>query len=84
MKVQDCPHCGGTALYTTVAATPANGVMGPHLLPKVERGQLNVVVCEDCGLTRFFARRVDIQALKASGAWTRVGDAMPVLGLGEP
>lgn len=84
MKVTNCPHCGGTSLYTTVAATPANGIWGPHLLPKLDRAQLHVVVCEDCGLTRFFLRQVDIQTLKASGAWTPVSEATPVLGLGEP
>ena len=74
MQIANCSNCGGANLYTTAAATPANGMMGPNLLPKLRMGQLNVVVCEDCGLTRLFARAIDIQALKASGSWTRVAE----------
>ena len=83
MKVTDCPNCGGGTLYTTVTATPASGMMGPHLLPKLASGQFHVVVCEDCGLARFFVRKVDIQVLKASAGWTRIVDSAPVLGLDD-
>jgi predicted nucleic-acid-binding Zn-ribbon protein len=83
MKIANCPNCGGADLYTTAAATPANGMMGPSLLPKLSMGKFNVVVCEDCGLARLFARRVDIEALKANGAWKRVRVSAP-LGLNQP
>jgi len=84
MKISNCPNCNSTDLYITLAATPANGMTGPNLLPKVPMGQLNVVVCGDCGLTRLFARRLDIAALKANGAWTLLEEPGRPLGLSEP
>ncbi len=84
MKTARCPNCSGTELYRTVVATPANGLLGPNLLPKLQTGKLDVVVCEACGLTQFFTRQFDIQTLKASDAWTRVGDPDSPLGLKEP
>jgi predicted nucleic-acid-binding Zn-ribbon protein len=79
MRIANCPNCGGAELYMTAATTPANGMFGPNLLPKVPLGHFEVVVCKDCGLTRFFARRVDVQALGAN--WVKVAEPDRPLGL---
>ncbi len=83
MKIANCPNCGGADLYTAAAATPANGMFGPKLLPRLPVGHFEVVVCGDCGLTRLFARRVDIQAMKACD-WVKVAEPIGPLGLSSP
>jgi predicted nucleic-acid-binding Zn-ribbon protein len=83
MKVSDCPDCGGSDLYRSVATTSAKGLFGPDLLPNLEWGQLRVVVCKDCGLTRFFASNMDRQAL-STGAWERIVEGAGPLGINRP
>lgn len=78
MQTTTCSNCGGSEHYATGDSTPANGVVGPHLLPKLSMGRFRVVVCVDCGLTRFFVTRGDLQALKASSAWSRVEPSRPL------
>ena len=73
MMVSKCPNCGGSDLYRSVQTTPANGMFGPNLLPKLSSGRFRVVVCKDCGLTRLFASTVDTQAL-SSREWERVSE----------
>lgn len=72
MKIANCPECGAGQLYT-----PAKG---PTLLRDLPGARFNVVICGDCGLTRLFARRIDIPALKTSD-WVRVAEPIPPLGL---
>lgn len=60
-----CPECGAESLHRTT--TNSGGGYGPVLLPGLERpiswgtffsgtfAQLTVVVCAECGLTRFYA-----------------------------
>lgn len=75
LKIANCPECGGSHLYTLAS--------GPKILQGLPMARFNVVACGDCGLTRLFARRIDIQALKASD-WVRVADPIPRLGLNQP
>lgn len=72
MKIANCPECGCGELYTRAK--------GPALLRELPIARFNVVVCGDCGLTRMFARRIDIQALKTRH-WVRVAEPVPPLGL---
>lgn len=72
MKIATCPECGGSELYTPES--------GPTVFREIPTARFNLVVCGDCGLTRMFARRIDVQTLKA-GRWVRVADPIPVLGL---
>lgn len=74
MKVATCPECGGGELYT-----PAKG---PTLFRDLSVARFNIVVCGDCGLTRMFARRIDLQAL-GSPHWVRVVEPVPPLGLDQ-
>jgi len=84
MSLTKCPECGGSELYRSDRETPANG-FSVRLLPNLPWGRVRVVVCKDCGLTRFFASHVDLQALSGS-SWERVNADAPSqpLGLNTP
>jgi predicted nucleic-acid-binding Zn-ribbon protein len=75
MKVSLCPNCGGKNLYLSQPVS-AGGGNAPNYLPglgsffRAER--FNLVLCRDCGLTRFFARREATEKLADSGQWERV------------
>ena len=70
---QICPECGRQNLYQTTTASA--GIHGPVLLPRL--GTLfhipvfEVVVCADCGLTRFYAEPSARARLAESGRWRR-------------
>lgn len=42
MMVSKCPNCGGSDLYRSVQTTPASGLFGPNLLPKLSPGWFRV------------------------------------------
>ena len=67
----ECPHCGGTALYGA-KDIDARGGMGPDFLPNLGSGftspKFEVVVCSDCGLARFFVQK-DARARIATSSW---------------
>jgi predicted nucleic-acid-binding Zn-ribbon protein len=77
MKVTACPSCGHENLYH--ARSGANGGYGPALLPGLgtflEPAQFDIVVCADCGLTRFFAAESERAEVQASEHWSRVSPA---------
>lgn len=56
-KSRLCPECGGAALYSSDALSA--GLYGPALLPGLGSfltpADFEVIVCADCGLTRFYA-----------------------------
>jgi predicted nucleic-acid-binding Zn-ribbon protein len=67
-----CPNCGGTTLYRG-PETSAGGGHAPNYLPGLGRflrtARFTLVVCRDCGLTRFFAEPEARAKLKESGKW---------------
>jgi predicted nucleic-acid-binding Zn-ribbon protein len=72
-----CPECGGGDLYQ--AATRSGGHHEPMLLPHLNTGFLglkfpmfDVIVCADCGLTRFFAEPDARERMRKSEGWRRV------------
>ena len=69
-----CPECGGPTLYRF--ATKAGGPYGPCFLPGLGSfltlARLKVIVCGDCGLTRFFAEPGALAKLPRARAWRRV------------
>ena len=75
MKVSACPECGGKNLYRSQEVS-AGGGHAPNYLPGLggtftaEKFQL--VLCADCGLTRFFARRSATETLRDAKTWSRV------------
>ena len=69
-----CPECRGANLYST--ETCAGGGYGPILLPGLggfmRLARFQVVVCADCGLTRFYAEHNARAKLPRARAWLQV------------
>jgi predicted nucleic-acid-binding Zn-ribbon protein len=74
-KIVPCPNCGGKNLYKSENVS-AGGGHAPDYLPGLGRfwsaEKLNVVLCKDCGLLRFFARESATAKVDTSTKWTRV------------
>jgi predicted nucleic-acid-binding Zn-ribbon protein len=77
-KVSACPNCGGGDLFRSREIS-AGGGNAPNYLPGLGgffgAEKFVVVVCRDCGLTRFFARRQareKLRELRDDKKWTRV------------
>lgn len=74
-RISPCPNCGGKNLYKSSKEISAGGGHAPDYLSGLGRWRaekLNVVVCKDCGLMRFFARESATAKLEDSSKWTRV------------
>ena len=69
---RECPGCGGRRLYAADDVVEG-GRRGPTLLPGLGSlflyAKFEVVVCADCGLTRFFASRQARERLSDSTRW---------------
>lgn len=70
-----CPNCGGNTLYQG-PETSSGGGYAPLYLPGLggffRTARFVVVVCRDCGLTRFFADKAARERLKESRKWKPV------------
>jgi hypothetical protein len=66
-----CPNCTSDNHRATTA--DASSDFGPDLLPGTHgifrKSTFEVVVCCDCGLTRFFAPQEEIEKLLKSNLW---------------
>ena len=66
-----CPECDGHSLYQTT--TRSGGGYGPVLLPRLGRflrmADFHVLVCADCGLTRFYAEPSARAKLPTASQW---------------
>lgn len=73
--VSPCTNCGGTSLYQG-EETSAGGGHAPNYLAGLGRflrtARFQLVVCEDCGLTRFFASMEARANLAESPRWTKM------------
>jgi predicted nucleic-acid-binding Zn-ribbon protein len=74
-QVVPCPGCGGTTLYRSNDVS-AGGSHGPDFLPGLGRffrpAKFVLVVCRDCGLTRFYAQPDARAELRESKKWKLV------------
>jgi predicted nucleic-acid-binding Zn-ribbon protein len=74
-KTSPCPNCDGRNLYKSKEVS-AGGGHAPNYLPGLGSFWLAerfyVVLCKDCGLTRFFARPEAMEKLPDSKAWKRL------------
>lgn len=74
-RVAPCPNCGGAHLYKSVEVG-AGGGHAPNYLPGLgsflRTEKFELVLCRDCGLTRFFARPSARQKLSDSKKWKPV------------
>ena len=70
-KPRACPECGGASLYVTSAESA--GATGPVLLPGLgtflSYAMMQVVLCRDCGLLRFYAAEAARSRIAGSSAW---------------
>jgi predicted nucleic-acid-binding Zn-ribbon protein len=70
--VAPCPECGGKSLYSG-PPTSAGGGHAPNYLPGLGRffssAKFVLVVCRDCGLTRFYAQPDARAELTESSKW---------------
>lgn len=70
-----CPNCGSRALYRSREISSGGG-HAPNYLPGLGRflvsARFVLVVCRDCGLTRFFAQPAARAKLRDSKKWTSV------------
>jgi predicted nucleic-acid-binding Zn-ribbon protein len=69
-SAKPCPHCAGTELYTRRLSSAGHQIyllrgLG-HFLHFAE---FDVVVCANCGLTRFFAEPEARQNARSSADW---------------
>lgn len=71
---KSCPECGRSNLFSTNVSS--GGGYAPNYLPGLGsflRGtKFRVLVCQDCGLTRFFAPPEATAKLKDSSKWKRI------------
>ena len=78
MNVSPCPNCGGANLYASKPAS-ARGPYGPNLLPGLsgifKSATFHLIICQDCGLTRFFAGPEALEKLPDSNKWARIAEA---------
>jgi predicted nucleic-acid-binding Zn-ribbon protein len=76
MARSPCPDCGSKQLFQAAKAISAGGGYAPNYLPGLGSfwmaGRFEVVVCSDCGLTRFYAERDSLVQLTDSAKWQRI------------
>jgi DNA-directed RNA polymerase subunit RPC12/RpoP len=76
MTISECSNCGGRQLFRARKPVSAGGGYAPNHLPGLggafAAAKLDVIVCQLCGLTRFFARREALERLPTSSRWERV------------
>lgn len=75
MNVSPCPNCGSKNLYRSQAVS-AGGGHAPNYLPGLggffRSERFHLVLCKDCGLTRFFARREATEKVSELTTWERL------------
>ncbi len=75
MKISPCPNCGRTNLFRSKEISSGGGY-APDYLPGLgawyRTEKFVIVLCKDCGLTRFFARPQALEKLPDSSKWERV------------
>ena len=74
-QVTPCPNCEGNDLFRSPEIS-AGGGHAPNYLPGLggflRAEKFVLVVCRDCGLTRFFARSTARVRLSQARKWRRV------------
>jgi len=69
---KNCPECGGQNLYGVTARSKAASFLLPGLGGFFRFARFEVVVCADCGLTRFFVPEADRKRLSKAKQWRRL------------
>jgi predicted nucleic-acid-binding Zn-ribbon protein len=70
-----CPECGRSNLYLSKEVSSGGGY-APNYLPGLgsflSSAKFRVIVCKDCGLTRFFASKKALDKLPESSQWNKL------------
>jgi len=70
-----CPECGKSNLFRS-AQVSSGGGHAPNYLPGLGTfwgsAKFQLVVCRDCGLTRYYAAKEALAKLPESTKWTRL------------
>ncbi len=73
MAYSACPNCGSSRLYQHKKPISAGGGQAPDFLAGLgtfwSAAKFDIVVCSDCGLTRYFASREALEKLRTSDKW---------------
>jgi DNA-directed RNA polymerase subunit RPC12/RpoP len=75
METPTCPNCKGRQLYKAKQPVGSGGGYSPDFLPGLGisfwsfGAKFDVVVCQDCGLTRFVAAQESLHKLSTSPKW---------------
>jgi len=74
-KTSPCPNCGGRNLFESTPVS-AGGGHAPNYLPGLGKWWMaenfTLVLCQDCGLARFFAGEQATAKLPQSKRWKRL------------
>jgi predicted nucleic-acid-binding Zn-ribbon protein len=74
-RITPCPNCGSAHLYKSPPVSSGGG-HAPNFLPSLggifRSARFEVVVCRDCGLSRFFAVQDARGKLSAATKWRQV------------
>ena len=73
MAISACSNCGSKRQYQNKKQMSAGGGQGPNYLSGLgtfwKPAMFEVVVCMDCGLTRYFANAEAREKLRTSPKW---------------
>jgi DNA-directed RNA polymerase subunit RPC12/RpoP len=76
MRPSPCPNCDSKDLFKAVKPISSGGGYAPNYLPGIggsfSSAKFDVVVCHNCGLTRWFAGREYVSKLSTSKKWERL------------
>ena len=77
MAFSACSNCSSKRLFRFKKPVGSGGGYAPDYLPALgeslfKGGRFEVVVCQDCGLTRLFASQASRDKLSASEKWERI------------
>ena len=69
---QKCPECGKSNVYANRAINSAASYLLPHLGGFLHFAKFEVLVCGDCGLTRFYTDPKARAKLPTARSWSRL------------
>ena len=76
MAKSPCPDCGSKQIFIAVKPVGAGGGYAPYYLPGLgtfwHPANFEIVLCGDCGLTRFYATPDALSKLPSSDKWRRL------------
>ena len=76
MTISPCPNCGTKSLFRSAKSVSGGGGYAPDYLKGLGGwaggGKFDIVICPNCGLTRFFASPEARAKLASSKKWERI------------